>query len=100
MPVPTVPKRNGAVREDIMTSPMYLEYTTHMRGVDMADQLRALYITQNRIYNRWHRILFFFLDMTVVNMFIIYLAEFMRRSQEPVSHLQFWMKLCEALVYI
>jgi hypothetical protein len=37
MLVPTVPRRNVAVWEDIMMSPMYLEYTTYMYGVDMAD---------------------------------------------------------------
>jgi hypothetical protein len=36
--------------------------------------------------------------MTVVNMFIIYLAKCKRRSQRPVSHLQFRVKLCEALI--
>jgi hypothetical protein len=29
--IATVPRRNGAVREQIQTSPMYLEYTTFMR---------------------------------------------------------------------
>jgi hypothetical protein len=97
--VPTVPRRNGAVRKDIMTSPMHLEYTTHMRGIDVADRLRASYNTQNRTHKWWHRIFFFLLNMTVVNMFIIYLAECKRRSQKPVSHLQFRVKLCEALLH-
>jgi hypothetical protein len=43
MPIPTVPCKNGAERENIMLSPMHLEYTTHMRVVDVADQLRASY---------------------------------------------------------
>jgi hypothetical protein len=34
MLVPTILRRNGTVREDIMTSPMLLEYTTHICGVD------------------------------------------------------------------
>jgi hypothetical protein len=87
------------VREDIMTSPIHLEYTTHMRGVDVADQLRASYNMQNRTHKWQHRIFFILLDMTVVNMFIIYLAEYKRRSQKPVSHLQFRVKLCEALLH-
>jgi hypothetical protein len=37
MPVPTMPRRNGADWEDVMTSPIDLEYTTHMWGVDVAD---------------------------------------------------------------
>jgi hypothetical protein len=40
----------------------------------------------------------FLLDRTVVNMFIIYLAECKRTSQKPVSHLQFRIKLCEAFL--
>jgi hypothetical protein len=43
---------NGAEREDIMTSPMHLKYSTNMRGVDMADQLRASYNTQKRMH-KW-----------------------------------------------
>ena len=35
----TVPCCNGAIREAISTSLVYLEYTTHMHGVDVADQL-------------------------------------------------------------
>jgi hypothetical protein len=50
MPVPIVPRRNGAEQENIMTSLVHLEYTTHMRGVDVADQLRTSYSTQNRIH--------------------------------------------------
>ena len=61
MPVPIVPRWNGAKHEDIMTSPMHLEYTTNMHGVDVADQLHASYNTQNRTHKWWHRVFFFFL---------------------------------------
>jgi hypothetical protein len=43
---PTVPRRNGAVRKALPTSPVHLEYTTYMRGVDVADQLRTNYSCQ------------------------------------------------------
>jgi hypothetical protein len=42
-PVDVVPRRNGAIREDIHSLPMHKEYTTYMCGVDVADQLRASY---------------------------------------------------------
>jgi hypothetical protein len=48
VPIDTVPQRNGAVREAIPTSLIYVEYTTHMRGVDVADQLWASYSTRNQ----------------------------------------------------
>ena len=96
--MPTVPRKNGVVWKDIMTSPIHLKYTIHIRGVDMANQLRASYSKQNRTHMWWHLIFFFLLDMMVVNMFIIYLAECKRRLQKPVSHLEFWVKLYEALL--
>ena len=37
----TIPRRHGAVRNEIFTSPVLLEYMKYMRGVDVADQLRA-----------------------------------------------------------
>ena len=42
-PMDVVPRCNGAIHKDIHTSPMHKEYTTYMRGVDVADQLRASY---------------------------------------------------------
>jgi hypothetical protein len=81
-----------------MTSPMHLEYTTHMRGVDVADQLRASYSTQNCTHKWWHQIFFFLLDTTMVNMYIIYLTECKMWSKPPVTHLQFRVELCEALL--
>jgi hypothetical protein len=33
--------------ENIMTSPIHLEYTTYMQNLDVVDQLRASYNTQN-----------------------------------------------------
>jgi hypothetical protein len=65
---PTVPCRKGAIREAIPTSPVHLEYTTHMRGVDVADQLLSNYSCQVRAHKWWHRIFYFLLDMLVVNM--------------------------------
>jgi hypothetical protein len=46
----TVPRRNGADWDSVPTSPIHLEYTTHMRGVDVADQLRASYSWQTRLH--------------------------------------------------
>jgi hypothetical protein len=41
-PVLTIPRRNGVVRDPIQTSPMHLEYTTFIRGVDVADHLQVV----------------------------------------------------------
>ena len=96
----TMPRRNGAIREAIHTSPIHLEYTTHMRGVDVADELRAFYSCQTRSHKCWHWIRFFLLDTTVVNMYIMYLGH-LHRERDPtrsMTHLQSKSELCEALL--
>jgi hypothetical protein len=96
----TVPRRNGVVRENIQTSPVLYEYTTDMRGVDVANQLRASYSSQARSHKWWHHIFFFLLDMTIVNIYIIYAAHVKnsREARMPMMHLQFKVGLCAALL--
>lgn len=87
--IETVLRRNRGVQDDIMTSWPHLEYTTRMRRVDVADQLRASYSTQNYSYKWWHYIFFFLLDMTVVNIFFIYVGRCKKAHllQKPMTHL-------------
>jgi hypothetical protein len=61
VPRDEVPCRNGTIRENIPTSPMLLEYTTYMRGVDVADQLRTSYSSQSQSHKYWHRIFLLYL---------------------------------------
>jgi hypothetical protein len=99
-PVDVVPHRNGAIRDEIHSSPMHKEYTTYMRGVDVADQLRASYSCQVRSHKWWHCIFYFLLDMTIVNMYIMYLSILGRQRlrKVPITHLQFRTELCHALI--
>jgi hypothetical protein len=48
------------VRKALETSPMHYQYTTYMRGVDVADQLREEYTCQVRTQKWWHRLFFIF----------------------------------------
>ena len=73
-PMDVVPRRNGAICEDIQSSPMQKEYTTYMHGINVADQLRVLYSCQVWSHKWWHHIFYFLLDMTIVNMYIMYLS--------------------------
>jgi hypothetical protein len=66
-PVDIVPRRHGAIRKDIPTSPILLKYTTFMRGIDVANQLRASYSSQTRSHKWWHQVFFVMLDVTEVN---------------------------------
>ena len=99
-PQVVVPRRNGAIREDIPTSPILLEYTKYMRGVDVADQLRASYSSQTRSHKWWHRVFWFLVDTSIVNMYVMYLNRFVRERivESPMTHLQFKTKLCEELL--
>jgi len=70
-PLVTIPRRSGSTCHEIPSSPMYVEYTTYMRGVDVADQLHASYTCQTRSHKWWHRVFFFLIDTSIVNMYII-----------------------------
>jgi hypothetical protein len=101
MPVDTVPRKHGAVRDDVQTSPIFVEYTTFMRGVDIANQLRASYSSQTRNHKWWHRVFIAMLDVTKVNMYIMYLSwckEGPNPIRHPMNHLQFKVAFCEALL--
>jgi hypothetical protein len=56
MPIDEVPRRNGAIREQVPTSPVLREYTKFMRGVDVADQLRASYSSLPQSHKWWYRV--------------------------------------------
>ena len=85
----TVYRKNGVVQEQIQMSLVHLEYTTFMRGVDIADQLWASYSYQSCSHKWWHRVFHFLLDQTIVNMNIIYfgLCTSDIYKREPMTHL-------------
>jgi hypothetical protein len=66
-----------------------------------ADQIQASYSSQSRSHKWWHRIFWAMLDITEVNMYIIYLHACRGRPEEaptPMTHLEFKNALCEALL--
>ena len=40
------PRKRGAIRKQVFTSSILVEYTKHMKGVDVANQLRVSYSSQ------------------------------------------------------
>jgi hypothetical protein len=87
-----VPHRNGAIREQVPTSPMLREYTKFVRRVDVADQLRASYSCLPQSHKWWHRVFFAMLDVIEVNMFIMYLDQCRNGPnpiRRPLTHIQF-----------
>jgi hypothetical protein len=55
-----------------------------MRGVDVSDQLQASYSYQVRSHKWWHRIFYFLLDMTIVNINNVQGCDFANRSQRCI----------------
>ena len=58
-PVLTIPRKQGDAWEGIPTSIVLVEYTRDMRGMDIANQLRASYSCQVRSHKWWHQVFFF-----------------------------------------
>lgn len=63
-------------------------YQKSMRGVDVADKLQGYYNIQQPTHKWWHRVLFFLLDMSLVNSFLLYEAYMRERSTKSLSHLK------------
>ena len=95
-----VPRKHGVVLEQIFTSLVLVEYTQHMRGVDVADQLQASYSCQTRSHKWWQRVFWFLIDTSIVNMYVMYLQVWssMANPGKPKMHLQFKMDLCTELL--
>jgi hypothetical protein len=94
-----VPRRVGAMRKKIQTSPVHLEYTTYMRGVDVADHVRTNYTSMGRSHKWWHCLWDFLVDTTIANMWIIHktILTDTNRGKETLTHFQFIMSMCKAL---
>ena len=95
----TVPRRHGAVTNEIFTSPVLLEYTKYIRGVDVAVQLWASYTCHKQSHKWWHRVFWFLVDTSIMNMYIMYL-HICRTATNPITpktHLQFKTDLCSEL---
>jgi hypothetical protein len=85
----TVPRRNAGVVLQVPTSPVHKEYTTWMRGVDVADQIRSSYSSQVRSHKWWHRLLFFLLDTTVGNCHVLHKELCQKLGHRPQDHMSF-----------
>ena len=80
------------------TSPIHLEYTMKMRGVDVNDQLRASYTTFTRSKKWWHRIFMFLLDVAITNLWILHKYLCVALEKKAMTHLEFMMGLAFSLI--
>ena len=95
------PRRNGRERQLIPMSPIVVEYTIKICGVNMADQLRGNYSWLSRSYKWWHCVFLFLWEMTIINMYVMYLEilKNLIRSSESIILLQFQIGLAKALTH-
>ena len=94
---PTVERQLGHVRTAVKTSPMHHQYTRYIRGVDVADQLRDKYSCQVRSQKWWHRLLFFLLYTTVVNMWKLHTQQALILGTRPLIHKSCQLRLAKVL---
>lgn len=65
-------KGKDGTKNEICAPTVVRDYNSHMGGVDKADMLRSLYDRDKKSKKWWHRLLFAFIDMTLVNSYVIY----------------------------
>jgi len=73
------------------------EYNRIMGGVDRFDQLRERYAVGRRSIKWWHRILYWLIDLAVVNSFIMYKANKREHEQSRIDQLGFRLQLARQL---
>ena len=85
------------VRKSLPIPTFIDDYNYHMGAVDIADQLRSYYCTQQTAWRNWYPLFYWLLDTTIVNAYRmqrIYSPGQKRKSQ----HFHFRLQLANALI--
>ena len=82
----------------IPTSPMQMEYSKYMHGVDTQDQLHRSYSTQIFTKKWWQRLYFFLLDIALTNSFIMHKNLCSSLGHKTVDHKIFQLEVAHALM--
>ena len=70
-------------REAVPSTPQQVEYQTHIRGVDVVDQMRIDYSIQFHSHKWWHKRFFFIVDSWLNNSWVLLKHDRLTRG-EPV----------------
>ena len=90
-----VKTRRGVVKE----KPEVVDlYNQNMLGVDKMDQLATYYSFLRKSVKWWRKVMFWLLEVSVVNSYILYTTSLGQYGQQPRSHLQFRRELILQLV--
>lgn len=65
-------KRKDGADEDVPCPQVIIDYNQHMGYVDKADMLRSYYEVDHKSKKWWHRIFFYFMDVSVENAHILF----------------------------
>ena len=97
---PYVLLRNDTISKMIVTLPILLKCTKHIREVDMANQLRALYSNQSKSHKWWYQIFWFLVNTSIVGMYAIHVNKrtFGPTPRKLMIHLEFKSKLYFSLL--
>jgi len=71
-----------------------ISYNNNMNNVDVFDQLKAAYGINRKVKKWWHRLFFHFLDMVIVNAFIL----FKELIKEKMSMKDFRRRIVDGLL--
>ena len=73
-------------------------YNDHMLGVDKMDQLASYYAFLRKSVKWWRKVLFWLLEVSVVNSYIVYKSRLQHLGQPQLTHLQYRRSLILSLV--
>lgn len=88
-------RAKDGTRNSVMCPLPVAHYNKIMGGVDRFDQLRERYAIGRRSAKWWHRILYWLIDLAIVNAFIMY--KISRRQESTVDQLTFRLQLARQL---
>ena len=87
-------QRDGIVIE-VPSAPVVKSYNNNMGGGDLSDQLRGYYMTGRKSKKWWRCLLWFLVDVSIVNAYIL---EKVSRRNGSRTHLAFRLELVQALL--
>jgi hypothetical protein len=82
-------KRGQQPREEIKKPKLCLEYQSGMKGIDLQDQVTALFPIMRHTVKAYRKIFFYVLDIRIFNDFVIHFS--MVKCKK--SYTDFWMAI-------
>jgi len=86
------------VREPVNCPESIADYNTFMGGVDKFDQLMSSYSIAQKSRRWWLKLFYYFIDMSIVNSFIMYKDTARKQRFRHLSHLEFRSQLVNELI--